>query len=161
MDVPHDVRQLIISHYEAGFSYRIIASMVNRPKSTVADIIQHVKNTQQVSSSRKGICGRPRMLSTRDERALGRAFISNPQATARELQGMVQGSTTEVSIDTIRRSLRRQGRICYRPKKAPCLSAANKRIRLRWCHHYVGWTTQQWENVSEIAYFVLSNYLFR
>ena len=89
-----------------------------------------------------------RLLSPRSERMLVRACIINPGLTAREIQAQVQGPSTSVSIDTVKRTLRRHGIVAYRPIKAPSLNAAQKKTRLLWCRAHQGWTVTDWQKVS-------------
>ena len=71
VDVPESVRRLIIIHYNEQCSYRQIARMLNQPKSTVADIVMRNQNTHEISSGRTGRCGRPRLLTQRDDSKWG------------------------------------------------------------------------------------------
>ena len=128
-DVPEDIRRIVINHHQANKSVRQIARIMNMPHSTVGYVIQKYSQNGQIFRQRRGRCGRPRTLSNRSERALVRASVANPQATARELQASVQGECSSVSIDTIKRTLRRSGRYCYRPLNSPNESAA-----LTWRH---------------------------
>jgi transposase len=122
--------------------------MVQRPKSTVGDIIRRHQQQGKVDLLRKGRCGRKPALEERDIRAICRTSLVNPQMTAREIQAEVGGRVSNVSIDTVKRTLRRYGRISYRPAACPLLSTTNKAVRLRWCREHSYWTTDQWRKVS-------------
>lgn len=160
-DVSENIRKLIVSHYKDNCSIREIARHVNRPKSTVANIIKHYRSYLHIISRRVGRCGRPRKLSVRMERALGRASIAKPQATAREIQGIVQGAAAFVSLNTVKRSLQRQGRMAYRPLKSPNLTAAQKRSRFQWCLAHQSWTLDNWNKVSDCELFSKNHLLNR
>lgn len=102
--MPESVGCLINKHYNEQCSYRQIARIVNRPKSTVADNVMRYQNTPEISSGRTGRCGRPRLLTQRDERTVRRASTSTPQATTHEIQTVVQGSAASVSVATKKRT---------------------------------------------------------
>ena len=119
MDTSNNRRGLIIEHFEIGHSVRQIATFTNTPKSTVQDIIASFKKTGTTSSKIKGRPPTTQKLSTRDQRALARASTANPRAYARQIQYVVGGAATTVSVRTIERSLLKSGRIPYRPRKSP------------------------------------------
>lgn len=147
MDVPQDVRNLLVAHHEAGHSWRRIAEMVNMPKSTVSNILRRYRETGSAQAMRVGRCGRPRSLSERDERALARASTVNPKLTAREIRSTVGGRVAAVSVSTIKRALRRQGRYAHRPRKSPSLTTAQQKARLQWCRKHSGWEVEKWRKV--------------
>lgn len=148
MDIPVEIRRLIITHHQDGKSIRAIAEIVHLNKSTVYDIVQLFKDTGDVLPRRAGRCGRHRILTGHDERALARASVTNPHLTAREIRAQVGGRTSTASISTVKLSLRRQGRHSYRPHKSPSLNAAQRRTRLKWCKKYQEWDEDKWKLVS-------------
>jgi transposase len=148
MDLPQAVRQLIIEYHCDGVNCRRIAELLKRPKSTVIDIVRKYKDTGSLQSERVGRCGRPRLLSVRDERALARASVADPHLTAREIRTQVGGNAAVASVATVKRALRRQGRRTYRPSKSPALNAAKRWSRLQWCRKYRDWDEGKWNLVS-------------
>ena len=153
MDVPPSVRELIVSHHLSGHSCRQIATMVHVSKSTVIRLVKRYKDTGSIEAIRIGNCGRHLLLSQRDERALARESVADPTRTAREIQSSVRGNTTWASISTIKRALRRQGRLAFRPRKSPSLNIAQRQVRLRWCQEHRNWTKEQWTRVSRLFHF--------
>ena len=154
MDTANEVRQLIIHHYQTGFhTQQQIANIVQCPRSTVGDIIRHFNQQGTTNTLRKGRCGRKRCLNVRVERAICRTSKTNPQMTARQIKEEVGGSAANVSIDTIKRTLRRLGRFAYRPSACPALNDRQKCKRLEWCQDHQFWTTDQWRKVSNIYTF--------
>lgn len=149
MDVPTEIRNLIITYHQDGMSRRRIAELVHRPKSTVIDIVRHYNETGSIETLRSGRCGRPRLLSQRDERALARESVANPHLTAREIRSRVGGAAQNASISTVKRALRHQGRYSYRPRKSPSLNKAQRMTRLRWCKKYRVWDATKWRHVSQ------------
>jgi hypothetical protein len=71
---------------------------------------------------RNGHCGRHQALSESDHRALARASKADPKATARDLREQLPPSVQNLSLTTIRKSLRQHGRKTYRPIASPCLN---------------------------------------
>lgn len=154
MDVPLTTRQLIVAHHLNGLSCRNIASMVNVPKSTVIRLVKRFKDTGNVQVTRLGNCGRPRIATQREERALARASLANPLMTAHELRNSVGGSIAQTSISTVKRILRRQGRFAYRPRLCPSLTSAQRQRRLKWCRDHRNVTTEQCRRVSKFNIFL-------
>ena len=122
--------------------------MFNVPTSTVNDIVQRYRQTGEIESRGKRLSGRPRKLSLRLDRALGRQSVANPRQTARQIQHAVGGSAATVSIATIKRTLIRMGRINLRPVSGSNLNPSQRRVRLEWCRRYIHWTEEKWRKVS-------------
>ena len=136
MDLPQAIRQLIIEYHCDGVSCRRIAEILKRPKSTVIDVVRKFKDTGSLKPGRVGRCGRPRILSVGDERAIARASVADPHLTGREIRAHVRGNAAMASVSTVKRSLRRQSRCIYRPSKSPALNAAKRWTHLQWCRKY-------------------------
>ena len=150
MDTPTTLRELIIHHYQTGlYSQQQISNIVQCPRSTVGDIIRHFNQQGTTNTLRKGKCGRKQSLNLRSQRAICRTSKINPQMTARKIQEEVGGRAVNVSVDTIKRTLRRHGRNTYRPSACPALNARQKATRLRWCQDHRFWTVDQWRKVSK------------
>jgi transposase len=147
MDTPLAIRSLVIDKFLAHMTQRQIAGEVGISKSTVDKIIQNYKKTGLCSSQRRS-CGKKRFLKERTERQLRRESVRHPEFTARQIQAAVGGPSSSVSVDTIKRSLRRQGRLSYRPTKAPSLTAAQMRVRLEWCKRHSAWSVEDWKQVG-------------
>jgi len=148
MDVAENIRKVAVEHHRSGLSIRKIARNLNLPKSTIGNIIKRYSNTGEISSRRRGRCGRPNLLTVREERSVCRASTMNPQATARELQACVGGNVVRVSVDTIKRTLRKHGKLAYRPMKSPFLTPNQKAVRVQWCRQYQHWAAENWRKVS-------------
>jgi transposase len=139
MDVPQNIRNLIVEHYNNGHSCRHIASMVNRPKSTVHNILKRHCQTGSSIATRFGNCGRKRILTDRDERRLATFSTINPRATARQLRALVGGNVANASLTTVKDALLRQGKRAQRPFKSPSLNGSQQRRRLQWCQQFSAW----------------------
>ena len=57
------------------------------------------------------------------------------------------GATGNVSVNTIKRSLTRQGLVTYRPVKDPILNHRRMAACLAWANQYGDWTAEQWNQV--------------
>ena len=154
MDTPTALRSLVIEKYLLNMSQRSITSELNIPKSTVNDIIQSFRRTNEEGQNRLGKCGRERILSSRDDRFLSRASEQQPRATASQLQQQSGGLFNDISLSTVKRSLRQSGNIAHRPLTAPKLSTAQMRVRFLWARAHENWTVDQWKKVSEIYFFI-------
>lgn len=146
MYTPVPLRRLIVSKYKEGWKQKRISMELHVPKSTVFDIIQRYRLTGEMGTHRDR-CRGHRILSARDDRLLKRASDANPLATARQLQATVGGRIAQVSISTVKRSLRVSGRVAYRPVKAPALTPSQMAVRLHWAQAHQFWTVRQWQRV--------------
>ena len=102
MDTPTALRSLVIEKYLLNMSQRSITSELNIPKSTVNDIIQSFRRTNEEGQNRLGKCGRERILSSRDDRFLSRASEQQPRATASQLQQQSGGLFNDISLSTVK-----------------------------------------------------------
>ena len=124
-----------------------IAKAVNRPQSTVTDIVKRFTRTGLVTHEQRERCGCPRLLSQRTERLIVRA-------TAREIHSSVQRLSLSKSSGTVKRTLTRNNRVSYRPVKASSLNANQKRVRLQWCRSHESWTEENWKKVILFDIFI-------
>ena len=148
MPVPQNICKLIVDFHNEGHTVRALGLRFDLPKSTVQNIVQRYHKHGSTLLRYHGRCGRPRKLSTRDERVLARASVSNPMSTARQLRVSVGGNVASVSLPTVKRALKRQGRLAYRPSKSPSLNAHQRFVRLQWCKQYGHWTEEEWKKVG-------------
>jgi len=110
MDTPPDIRNLIIQYHRDGYTCGQIANIVKRPRPTVIRLVKQYRDTGSTKVMRTGMCGRHLLLSEREERTLARASVINPKLTARELRSVVGGKVAQVSVSTVKRALKRQGK---------------------------------------------------
>lgn len=147
MDTAANIRQLIIEHHTNNRSQQQIANILHVPKTTVRRIIHQYRRTGNVGVRRHGHCGRKRTLTPRTEASLARTSRRTPHLTARQIQGEVGGPAVGVSINTVKRTLARQGLVTYRPVAAPLLNRRRMAARAAWANEYGDWTVQQWNRV--------------
>ena len=138
--------QIIVLHKHTTKSIRYIASDLNIPRSTVAYTIRTFQETG-ISTSRPR-SGRPKVTTTRDDIIINRLATVNPFITAGEIKAQLPESCSGVSVDTIKRRLRKQFQSPIRRAAAkPLLTARMKKQRLAFCNKYRDWTIEQWKAV--------------
>lgn len=147
MDTPANIRRLIIYHHTNHRSQQEISNIVHVPKSTVRDIIHRHRETGNVEVHRRDRCGRKKSLTPRSEVLLARSSRKRPHLTARQIQAEVGGASANVSVNTIKRTLLRQGLVTYRPVKAPILNRQRMAARSAWANQHGNMTVEQWSQV--------------
>ena len=130
MDVPHNIRTLIVSHHNEGHSGRKIAQMVNLAPETVRNLIRRYRESGSIQASRVGRCGRPRMLSLRDERTLARASTVNPKLTAREFVALWEEQVLQHQYAQSNVSYAVRGETPFDPRRAHHSIRHNRRCDL-------------------------------
>lgn len=156
MDTPYAKRELVILLYNQKVKQITISNHLNIPSSTVNDIIKRYKSTGNIEANRGSCGGHNRLLSIRNDRLIARECQKNPQLTARQLQATIGTSLPPVSLSTFKNSLRRSGKMAYRPLVSPRLSKKQMKIRLEWARQHQYWTVNQWKRVSKNFYKSLS-----
>lgn len=131
---------------EEGYSIRQIALRERVPRSTVSRICQRVADTGSYEDMLRS--GRPRILSERHERKIVRMITSNECQTAVDVQSNLRKyENINVSIDTIRRILQRNGLVARVRRKKPLLLQRHRRQRKRFAEKYKDWGIDDWKRV--------------
>uniref|UniRef100_A0A8C5M8U6 Transposase Tc1-like domain-containing protein n=1 Tax=Leptobrachium leishanense TaxID=445787 RepID=A0A8C5M8U6_9ANUR len=104
--------------------------MLNIPRETIGSIIRKFKAKGTVETLPG--CGRKKMLTSTAVRYLKRRVEKSPRVTAEELRKDLSDVGTEVSAQTIRRTLRNEGLHARTPRRTPLLSPKNKKRRLQY-----------------------------
>ena len=89
MDIPLNIRNMIISKYKLGMKQKIIATDLHVSPSMVCRLKKQFNATGEVTPRRKERCGRKPKLSERELRKIHRQSLGNPGLTVREVQGAV------------------------------------------------------------------------
>ena len=147
MDIPLNIRNMIISKYKLGMKQKVIATDLHVSPSMVCRLKKQFNATGEVTPRRKERCGRKPKLSERELRKIHRQSLGNPGLTAREVQGAVGGSVVQASLRTVQRSIRKVGLIPYRPSFGPSLQRKQRLVRLKWAKDKAGWTKDDWSTV--------------
>uniref|UniRef100_A0A8C5QS12 Transposase n=1 Tax=Leptobrachium leishanense TaxID=445787 RepID=A0A8C5QS12_9ANUR len=166
-------REEVITLHRKGNGYKKIAKMLNIPRETIGSIIRKfkAKGTVEMLPGR----GRKKMLTSTAVRYLKRRVEKSPRVTAEELRKKMLTSTavrylkrrveksprvtaeelrkdlsdvgTEVSAQTIRRTLRNEGLHARTPRRTPLLSPKNKKSRLQYAKSHVDKPQKFWDSV--------------
>lgn len=131
-------------------------SDIARKLGVSQQVVSNVKKVLAHGSSgtpkRKGRCGRKRLTSSTDDRALVRLSRNNRKFTSRRLWTEMCLAGVELSARTVRRRLLDAGLRAYRPRKKPKLTAVMMKKRLDWAKQFKDWTTEDWERVCFSQY---------
>uniref|UniRef100_A0A8C5PIU7 Transposase n=1 Tax=Leptobrachium leishanense TaxID=445787 RepID=A0A8C5PIU7_9ANUR len=138
-------REEVITLHRKGNGYKKIAKMLNIPRETIGSIIHKfkAKGTVETLPGR----GRKKMLTSTAVRYLKRRVEKSPRVTAEELRKDLSDVGTEVSAQTIRRTLRNEGLHARTPRRTPLLSPKNKKSRLQYAKSHVDKPQKFWDSV--------------
>uniref|UniRef100_A0A8C5QGA3 Transposase Tc1-like domain-containing protein n=1 Tax=Leptobrachium leishanense TaxID=445787 RepID=A0A8C5QGA3_9ANUR len=119
--------------------------MLNIPRETIGSIIRKfkAKGTVETLPCR----GRKKMLTSTAVRYLKRRVEKSPRVTAEELRKDLSDVGTEVSAQTIRRTLRNEVLHARTPRRTPLLSPKNKKSRLQYAKSHVDKPRKFWDSV--------------
>uniref|UniRef100_A0A8C5MHJ1 Transposase n=1 Tax=Leptobrachium leishanense TaxID=445787 RepID=A0A8C5MHJ1_9ANUR len=138
-------REEVITLHRKGNGYKKIAKMLNKPRETIGSIICKFKAKGTVETLPG--CGRKKMLTLTAVRYLKRRVEKSPRVTAEELRKDLSDVGTEVSAQTIRRTLRNKGLHARTPRHTPLLSPKNKKSRLQYAKSHVDKPQKFWDSV--------------
>uniref|UniRef100_A0A8C5PFS3 Transposase Tc1-like domain-containing protein n=1 Tax=Leptobrachium leishanense TaxID=445787 RepID=A0A8C5PFS3_9ANUR len=118
---------------------------LNIPRETIGSIIRKfkAKGTVETLPGR----GRKKMLTSTAVRYLKRRVEKGPRVTAEELRKDLSDVGTEVSAQTIRRTLHNEGLHARTPRRTPLLSPKNKKSRLQYAKSHVDKPQRFWDSV--------------
>jgi transposase len=132
---------------EEGFATREIAAKVGcKSHTTIVRLKNKYKETGKVQN--KPGAGRSRKLNERDERNIVRRIMTNECSNAIQLQKSLKiVDNVEVSANTVRRALHRNGLAARVKRKKPLLSKKHKEKRLNFAKKYKNWKVSDWQKV--------------
>lgn len=140
------VRNLIVKLYCNGKSFREIGHIIGKTHSTVQNIINKFRYEGTVKNTPGR--GRKKILSTTEERFICRKIKVNPRTNVRQLTLDVSSRIKkQISVETVRRTLRRDGyhgRVC---RKKPYISKVNRQKRLEFAKEFINYDENFWNNV--------------
>uniref|UniRef100_A0A8C5M2G2 Transposase n=1 Tax=Leptobrachium leishanense TaxID=445787 RepID=A0A8C5M2G2_9ANUR len=138
-------REEVITLHRKDNGYKKIAKMLNIPRDTIGSIIRKfkAKGTVETLPGR----GRKKMLTSTAVRYLKRRVEKSPRVTAEELRKDLSDVGTEVSAQTIRRTLRNEGLHARTPRRTALLSPKNKKSRLQYAKSHVDKPQKFWDSV--------------
>uniref|UniRef100_A0A8C5N0N9 Transposase n=1 Tax=Leptobrachium leishanense TaxID=445787 RepID=A0A8C5N0N9_9ANUR len=138
-------REVVITLHRKGNGYKKIAKMLNIPRETIGSIIRKFKAKDTVETLPGS--GRKKMLTSTAVRYLKRRVEKSPRVTAEELRKDLSDVGTEVSAQTIRRTLRNEGLHARTPRRTPLMSPKNKKSRLQYAKSHVDKPQKFWDSV--------------
>lgn len=142
--IPIQKRNLVLRLLSEGKTQREIAHLLQISRRSVNYIMKRFKDYGTVEDHKRS--GRPRLLSKSMERYVILTSKRAPTWTARRIQQECR-LTNKVSLDTVKRTLRRHGLFGRIAVRKPFLSARHRRIRLEWCRQRISWRMMKWEHV--------------
>ena len=137
-------RSLVMEFTSDGMSQKEIAQTLHISRRSVQYIIKKFKETGRVADKERS--GRPRILNKRMERRVARISKGNPMWTARKVR-QESNLTGVVSINTVKRTLRRHGLFGRVAVRKPFLSFRHRKNRFLWCRQRMSWPVEKWERV--------------
>jgi hypothetical protein len=142
--IPTPRRWAVVFLHTSGMSFRQIEEEGICTRSSAADIWSKYMLTGHVKDRPKK--GRPKATNAREERALMRYALKNPQESTRELAKLDFANKT-ISKSTINRILVRNDVRAYRPTKKTDITEVNRKKRYDWAMERIDWTIEDWMSV--------------
>jgi transposase len=135
----NEQRRTILVMLENGKSVWHIANYLGVGKSTVSSL-----RSQLSSTAKQAVTGRPRKITPQDIRRLVRFVTTAKVDNACQLK---QLTGLDVTPQTIRNSLKREGMEAIVKAKKPLLKKRHLKARLTFAHKYKDWTEEDWGRV--------------
>ena len=150
------LREKIIDFYKNGEGYKKISRRLNVSRKTIRSIIVKFKKTNTVATLPGR--GRKSKISNKTARYLKMEVKRNPRVKPKTLQDSLLKSGVEVSVETIRRSLRKEGVNGRIPRRTPLLKKRHKTARLKFARGHVDkpaifWDKILWTDETKIELF--------
>jgi transposase len=133
-----------------------IAGNVGCSQSAVSRLLKKERETGTIDSSKKGKCGRKKVIGSRLSHRLLQLSKCDPTMNAAELKEEIGFPANHLSVRRIREHLQRCGRRACRPMRKPLLTDSMKRRRYLWAKAHESWTETEWEKVSvQLQYYAV------
>jgi len=132
---------------ERGFASREIAAKIGcKSHVTILNLKKKYEETSKVEDKQRS--GRPRKLNERNERTIIRRLMTNECSNAVQLKKSLQiNDEINVSSNTVRRALKRNGLSARVKRKKPLLSKKHRENRLKFAKRFKDWTVSDWNRV--------------
>lgn len=130
---------------EQGYSYTDIAQQLGVSRLSIIRLVKK----QRMTGSVKDVAGRGRKRATtsRQDRQLVRACLSNRRLTSGQLRQQMAATGVHVSSRTVRNRLKEACLVGRVAAKKPLLSQRNQKDRLDFARRHRHWTTEDWGRV--------------
>ncbi len=146
-EMSQDLRKKIIYLHKKGEGYKKISKALLSSQNTVAKVVQTFKKdgTATISQRRPW---RPWKLTSPQERLLMRRVEENRHASSLQLSKEVESQTgVNISHDTIRHTLQRNGVHGCRPRKKPLLKSRHKKVHLAFARAHADKDEDYWDSI--------------
>ncbi|GFT91498.1 transposable element Tcb1 transposase [Trichonephila clavipes] len=134
------------------------------PAASKDEFLLRIQNQNSHSLSRRRNCSSSTVVQERDCLRRRRIVRQNMYSTVPQLTQIVnQGSSQQISAQTMRIELQRIGKHSRLPMRKPLISVRNAKSHLQWFWERKHWTSEEWKRVmwwdeSRIPYFALMEY---
>ena len=136
------IRNLIVKLYSQGKSFRQVRKIVGRTHSTVQKIINKFRYDGTIRNTPGR--GRKKILSNTDER-ICRQIKINPSTSVRKLTLDASSRINkDISVETVRRTLRKEGYNGRVARTKPYISKANRQKRIEFAKTFVNFYESFW-----------------
>jgi transposase len=141
--ISEEIRDKIILLIDQQLTTRQIKKRVGVSHTTVNNVRRKYRENACVNQG-----GRPRKLTATDQRRLCRIIsagkVDNAVQVTKELRDV---TNAKVSVQTVRRVLKKSGMKAVVKRKKPMLLSRHKRQRLNFALKYKHWTVEDWKRV--------------
>ncbi|GFS84182.1 HTH_Tnp_Tc3_2 domain-containing protein [Trichonephila clavipes] len=139
-------RGIIAGCHLCGKSVREIADILQKPKSTVRDVIVKWKRRGNETAEKR--TGRPKILGERSHVTLKRVVKQNRESSLVEISQEFQSSSgISVSSRTVRRELKNLEFHGRAATHKPNITLQNAKHRMICCRVHRHWTVDMWKSV--------------
>lgn len=141
-----EIVEIIIKLNKNGKKLKEIAEVVDKPISTIHDIIRKHKenNYKKIEEFR----GRKKLINHHEKRLVSRSIKKTPQISINEVKENIRNSFNKiVSRSTVRNLIKELGFKSYIPRKKPLLTEKNIDMRKKFSNDFFSKSIQYWRNV--------------
>lgn len=145
-EIPLEVRKIILKLYLEHKTYREIGELIGKSHSSVYKIIKKYINTGDLPPKPRS--GRPKMLSSRQERSIVSKIKANPHLSAPKIAAALENTeNVSVSTQTVRNTLKHAGYHGRSTRKKPFICKRNAIKRLEFAKKHINQPDEFWKNV--------------
>lgn len=132
---------------ERGFASREIAAKIGcKSHVTILNLKKKYEETSKVEDKQHS--GQPCKLNEHNERTIIRRLMTNECSNAVQLKKFLQiNDEINVSSNTVRRALKRNGLSARVKRKKPLLSKKHRENQLKFAKRFKDWTVSDWNRV--------------
>lgn len=145
-ETTEEERKIILELHKQNKTCAQIGEIVKRSRYTIYSIIKRFKNETSLKS--RPHTGRPRKLSTKEERKIVRKVKQNPKITSTQIAAEVKEELgKEIHPKTVRRTLHRAGYSSRVARRKPHISKVNQEKRMEFAKSYINHPVDFWDSV--------------